>query len=821
MLQYYRSLYSSEKLDENTLQAISPSVDNITNDQLCRIPDIEEVKLSLFSMQPLKSPGPDGLPPAFFQNYWDLVGTDICKFVHDFFNQGKLPSSINNTMICLIPKVDQPDSAEQFRPISLCNVAVKANIFLAHETFHYIKHKKKGKKKFVAMKLDMRKAYDRLEWQFIERVPLRFGFSDKWVSTVMSCISRVSYELLINGAPRGFITPTRGIRQGDPLSLALFVLCSQALSAVLQQAELAGFIKGIKVRNRTSPLSHLLFADDSLIFSEVSIDGIHNLKACLDLYCQASGQQINLNKSSLIFSPNIAPKFKCWFSRILKIKYGECPKIYLGLPTEFGTFKLELYREINEKATTKMEGWKCNLLSHSGREIMLKSVVMSMNNFACSRFKMPASNHKKIRQAATQFYWGGTKEKKKICWHSQYEGHGPIYVADLIDQENRKWKTDFLNEFLHPIDKEAVLKIKLGLFPQDEYQVWGGTKNGSYTVKSAYHWLCNQAERRSNQSASSSRGAQQIPDSVWKQIWSSQAMPNIHNFLWRACADGLATGVGLAHRRITIEPMCPRCGEVEESADHILVDCNFARAVWFGSSLSFTPPFNDPKLFKVIENWVQISSTNKKRGKEVARLGSYICWNLWRARNDLIFSGKKWTPEQLDQKIKEELDSSFVIARGLSLCAVSEPTSFSSILEGEAIAIRSGLLQCIADGFDDIEVETDSKILADIVNNRNSQHPPIEVVNLVQDIKYLFTALSYIYADFYAEAIWAGHENPENSGHFTSNQVPFTCANDSPIQCKFIEGSSLPALGYLNSFGQDNNKNRAHVHGEGMLSFRF
>ncbi|XP_043718665.1 HIPL1 protein-like [Telopea speciosissima] len=63
---------------------------------------------------------------------------------------------------------------------------------------------------------------------------------------------------------------------------------------------------------------------------------------------------------------------------------------------------------------------------------------------------------------------------------------------------------------------------------------------------------------------------------------------------------------------------------------------------------------------------------------------------------------------------------------------------------------------------------------------------------------------SYIYADFYAEAIWAGFENPENSGHFTSNQVPFTCANDSPIQCKFTEGNSLPALGYFSSFGQDN-----------------
>ncbi|XP_043710296.1 uncharacterized protein LOC122659227 [Telopea speciosissima] len=168
-------------------------------------------------MTPLKSLGPNSFPPTFYQRYWDLVEVDICKFVQEFFISGIMLRNYNATMLCLIPKTDQLETVDNFRPISFCNVAIKIatkvivshlkdvldavisptqstfvperrildNILLAHEAFHYIKNKKKGKKKLIAFKLDMKKAYDQLEWNFIEKVLLQLGFYVKWVNMIM------------------------------------------------------------------------------------------------------------------------------------------------------------------------------------------------------------------------------------------------------------------------------------------------------------------------------------------------------------------------------------------------------------------------------------------------------------------------------------------------------------------------------------------------------------------------------------------------------------------------------------------------------------
>ncbi|XP_043705322.1 uncharacterized protein LOC122655168 [Telopea speciosissima] len=265
-------------------------------------------------MAPLKSLGPDGLPPTFFQNYWDMVKDDLYFLVSDFINTGHIPRELNRTYICLIPKVSAPESVDQFRPISLCNIAIKIitkvvadrlhgaldhiiapsqsafikgrlisdNILVAHEMFHYIKKQKQGKEKFLVLKLDMRKAYDRLE---------------------------------------------------------IFILCSQALTAIIRHAESDGNLHGIRVRHRGDPITHLLFADDCLLFARVNLQEINCLKDCLDLYCKATGQSVNLQKSSFTYSPNTHDRFKRWFLRILKVQYGDGPSKYWGLPMDFGVSK--------------------------------------------------------------------------------------------------------------------------------------------------------------------------------------------------------------------------------------------------------------------------------------------------------------------------------------------------------------------------------------------------------------------------------------------------------------------------------------------------
>ena len=173
------------------------------------------------------------------------------------------------TNICLIPKMAGPNRMTELRPISLCNVGYKIiskvlcqwlkgllpnlisetqsafvsgrlisdNILIAQEMFHGLRTNNSCKDKFLAIKTDMSKAYDRVEWSSVKRLLLKMGFSIDWVALMMQCISSVNYKVLLNGQPKGHIVPERGLRQGDPLSPYLFILCTEALIANIRKQE--------------------------------------------------------------------------------------------------------------------------------------------------------------------------------------------------------------------------------------------------------------------------------------------------------------------------------------------------------------------------------------------------------------------------------------------------------------------------------------------------------------------------------------------------------------------------------------------------------
>jgi len=118
----------------------------------------------------------------------------------------------------------------------------------------------------MGVKLDMTKAYDRVEWRFLEAVMIKMGFADRWVNLVMKCVTTVSYSVVVNGSPVGNIKPSRGIRQGDPISPYLFLICDEGLSALINRAEQASIISGVPTSPKGPEISHLFFADDSILF---------------------------------------------------------------------------------------------------------------------------------------------------------------------------------------------------------------------------------------------------------------------------------------------------------------------------------------------------------------------------------------------------------------------------------------------------------------------------------------------------------------------------------------------------------------------------
>jgi hypothetical protein len=127
-----------------------------------------------------------------------------------------------------------------------------------------------GKEGFMAVKIDMSKAYDRVEWVFLKEVMGKLGFALRWIDLIMTCITIVRYSIVVNGQPVGDIRPTRGIRQGDPLYPYLFLLCAEVLSSKLQQAERYGILKGVPTSVGGPRLTHLFFADNSLLFCKVN-----------------------------------------------------------------------------------------------------------------------------------------------------------------------------------------------------------------------------------------------------------------------------------------------------------------------------------------------------------------------------------------------------------------------------------------------------------------------------------------------------------------------------------------------------------------------
>ena len=151
----------------------------------------------------------------------------------------------------------------------------------------------------------MEKAYDRIEWDFLLACLQQLGFHDKWIQWIKECISTVSYSVIINNKPSGFFKPTRGLRQGDPLSPYLFILCMDVLAKRLHEQSLTAKSGiGIKIAPTAPRIPCLLFADDSLIFCKASSQTCHKLKEVLDTFCAQSGQLINFHKSSIVFSKN-------------------------------------------------------------------------------------------------------------------------------------------------------------------------------------------------------------------------------------------------------------------------------------------------------------------------------------------------------------------------------------------------------------------------------------------------------------------------------------------------------------------------------------
>ncbi|KAK3204645.1 hypothetical protein Dsin_018691 [Dipteronia sinensis] len=316
--QYFFTLFQSTNPSAIDIrfatEFIGSKLSNALSNDLGEIFRNDEVKKTIFGMGPSKASGLDGFHAIFSRNSGvDVVYKTVTKVL------------ANRLKTCLPTIISSNQSA--FVPGS----PIFDNVLVSFKILHLIARCKAGKTGFMVLKLDMSKAYDRIEWSFLKAIIEKMLFPPACIALVMDCISSSKLGFLLNGSKVCSIIPSRGLRQGCPLSPYLFLLCAEALSSLISFSENNGKALGVRCCRGSPLVSHLFFADDSVMFCNESSNSGFLIRKSLRIYEHGLGQQVNLQKSRITFSPNMADVVKRIIQDIFVIQDCNSQDFYLGI----------------------------------------------------------------------------------------------------------------------------------------------------------------------------------------------------------------------------------------------------------------------------------------------------------------------------------------------------------------------------------------------------------------------------------------------------------------------------------------------------------
>uniref|UniRef100_A0A803P119 Uncharacterized protein n=1 Tax=Cannabis sativa TaxID=3483 RepID=A0A803P119_CANSA len=603
-----------------------------------------DVYSGLLSMGSDKSPGPDGMSVMFCTHHWSIVGPLVTMAVLDVLNNNGDPSLINNTLITLIPKIKSPTTVAHFRPISLCNVLYKLisktivlriknylplvisenqsaflsnrlitdNVLVAFELLHCLKNKTMGKKGYSTMKLDMSKAFDRVEWHFIEHVLLKMGFHVKLVDLIMKCLRSTSFSFLINGHVTGHLISERGIRQGDPISPYLFLICVESFSCLLKHQEAQGMLTGLAITRHAPPISHLLFADDSLLLCRTDARSCVAIKSTLDLYSRASGQLINAGKSVMSFTQNTTLADQRAFHQTLEDGHSMHWKNWNALCRSKleGGLGFRNFIDFNQALLAK-QAWR---LVDNNDSLLYRTLYHRY--FSRSTFLQARLGHNPS-YTWRSILWGRDLWVKGLCWK--------VGTGSSISCASDPWLPGTTN-FAPVLCMDANNDLRVSdLITADHKLIWQHSPHGCYNVKSGYHLATN---IRDQESPSSSN----LNTKWWSHFWHLNLPCKVKIFAWRVIHNVLPLAANLFKRHIAPDPKCSRCNYHNESLNHAFFLCKKAKQVWrllpFQVDLAAATSSSDGEfvhsLFHFYDNFQM-------------EIILCIMWYLWHDRNNSLF----------------------------------------------------------------------------------------------------------------------------------------------------------------------------------------
>ncbi|XP_031120628.1 uncharacterized protein LOC116023758 [Ipomoea triloba] len=909
---FFTSLFCRvETIDAAVLTPVADE-HTITHTQamgLCRQAPLDEVRKAVFGMKKYGSPGPDGIPAIFYQHFWSEVGHSLTNMVNQALVSGMVNNSLLTAFITLIPKKEVLETAADFRPITLLNVAFKViskvlvnrlrpimqnligphqnsflpgrstmdNVILTQEVVHTMSSKK-GKKGFMIVKVDLHKAYDSVSWSFLEDTLVRFRFPRSIIDLLLFSLRESDLSILWNGGRLPSFKPGRGLRQGDPLAPYLFNLVMERLAYDIHNKVATGTWKPIKISRGGIGISHLFFVDDLMLFGEASEKQAKTMIDCLNNFSAASGLTVNLTKSTTFCSPNLNAGLRNRIKDILNIPIAANMGHYLGMPILQRRVSRHTFSYVVDKMRKKLATWKASALSMAGRRILVQSSLASVPTYSMQSLAFPVSTCTDIDRVCRNFLWGHDDITRKIhtinwsdicrprevgglglrkardfnmafltkmawqlwsnqdklwvqamkdkyvkqgdflqlptCsnaswgWRSILKGRdiltkglkwrvsdgksinfwGDWWVGDrplaeavpnggvtipahtLVDRfitPGNTWNIQALNDVLPPVIVDEIRAIAL---PTSHNQVdqltWPHSNSGLVSVASAFSFI------------SGNDGA----EDPYAWIWKITCVERVKLFVWKVAVNGLLTNAERLRRGLSSNADCPRCGAHDESIDHLLRHCDFAKECWESASTpaGFMASFHLP-----LTDWMMKACTTQTQddGSRWNTVFPYLLWNMWKARNNLVFNSINgsandiiikanreakeahrillkhtgplharqtwvaWSPPQLDY-VKMNSDGArksisglasagglFRDHRGRWIVGFTTNIGRTSSFRAELWGFREGLIVAIHRGFTHLIAESDSEALVNVIVN-NSDDGSLDST-LVADCKAL------------------------------------------------------------------------------------